>query len=163
MRHSIGDLIENKYLVLASYLKLVDNKELYVVYDFQTKQKQEYWRDKINYNWYCFCWATEYEHLEVVKFLVENGANIHANNDLALCWAAENGYLEIVKYLVENGANIHANNDCALRWAAYKGHLEVVKYLIENGADIHADNDSALYCIAWNGHLEVVKYLKSLK
>ena len=46
---------------------------------------------------------------------------------------AENGHLEVVKYLVENGADIHANNDHALRWSARFGHLEVVKYLIEKG------------------------------
>ena len=53
----------------------------------------------------------------------------------------ENGHLEVVKYLVENKANIHAKNDYALRLASGNGHLEVVKYLVENGANIHAKND----------------------
>ena len=35
------------------------------------------------------------------KYLVEHGADIHANNNHALRWAAENGYLEVVKYLEE--------------------------------------------------------------
>ena len=52
--------------------------------------------------------------------------------------------MEVVKYLVDNGADIHANDDCALRWAAEHGRLEVVKYLIDNGADIHARGDRAL-------------------
>ena len=43
--------------------------------------------------------------------------------------AAETGNLEQVKKLVEDGANIHANNDEALRWASSKGRIEVVKYL----------------------------------
>ena len=30
-------------------------------------------------------------------------------NDYALRWASENGHLEVVKYLVENKANIHAD------------------------------------------------------
>ena len=29
-------------------------------------------------------------------------------DDYALRWASENGHLEVVKYLVENKANIHA-------------------------------------------------------
>ena len=48
------------------------------------------------------------------------------------------GRVNIVKYLVDNGANIHADDDCALREAAVNGYLEVVKYLVEKGANIHA-------------------------
>jgi len=98
MQYLIGDLIENKYLVLASYPELVNNKELYVVYDFKTKQKCEY-LGKINYNWDCLRWATRKGYLKVVKYLVENGANIHARNDWTLRWAAINGHLKIVKYI----------------------------------------------------------------
>ena len=45
----------------------------------------------------------------------------------ALRCAAENGHFEVVKLLVEKGADIHALNDYALRYAAENGHLEVVK------------------------------------
>jgi hypothetical protein len=38
--------------------------------------------------------------------------------------------------LINQGANIHTENDYALRSASYKGRLEVVKYLIGKGADI---------------------------
>ena len=37
--------------------------------------------------------------LSTIKELVEQGADIHADDDLALRWAAENGHLEVVKYL----------------------------------------------------------------
>mgnify|MGYP002404279905 CR=1 FL=1 len=46
----------------------------------------------------------------MVNFLVEKGANIHAENDMALQWVYRNGYLEMAKFLVENGTNIHANH-----------------------------------------------------
>jgi ankyrin repeat protein len=65
----------------------------------------------------------------VVRYLVSQGAAIHANDDEALRWSANNGHLEIVCYLVEQGANIHAQNDYALRWSAINGHLEVVQQL----------------------------------
>jgi hypothetical protein len=97
--------------------------------------------------------------LELVKYSLEKGANIHGNNDEALRWASANGQLEVVKYLVEQGANIHALNDNALIWASIYGHLEVVKYLVEHGANIHAQNDIALRYAISDGHLEVVKYL----
>jgi len=96
---------------------------------------------------------------EAIKYLVENGADIHARDDLALRWAAGNCHLEVVKYLVEQGADIHARDDSALQLAAANGELEVVKYLVENGADIHACDDSALQFAALNCHLETVKYL----
>ena len=44
------------------------------------------------------CWASEDGHLDIVKYLVEHGANIHFNN--ALSWALEYGHLDVVKYLV---------------------------------------------------------------
>ena len=67
--------------------------------------------------------------LNVIKQLVKQGADVHADDDYALQLAASNGQLEVVKYLVEQGADIHAWDDYALRWAAENGQLEVVKYL----------------------------------
>ena len=67
-----------------------------------------------------------------------------------------------IKYLIEQGADIHVYNDYVLRYSAENGNLELVKYLIEKGADIHANDDYALCWSAENGHLKVVKYLKSL-
>jgi len=110
-------------------------------------------------NYLAFRRSAENGHLDVVKYLVENGANDDYALNYALRWSAENGHLDIVKYLVEKGADIHANDDEALRWSAGKGHLEVVKYLVEKDADIHADNDKSLRWSAENGHLDVVKYL----
>jgi ankyrin repeat protein len=65
-------------------------------------------------------------------------------NDYALGCCAEMGHLEMVKYLVEQGADIHAKDDSALRWSAEKGHLDVVDYLMEQGADINAYDDFLL-------------------
>ena len=42
----------------------------------------------------------------------------------------------MVKYLVENGADITVWNNEAIRMAANAGHLDVVTYLAESGADI---------------------------
>ena len=97
--------------------------------------------------------------LDTFKYLIEKGANVHADNDYALRRSAKNGHLDVIKYLIEKGANIHANDDYALRRSARNGHLDVVKYLIEKGANVHADYDFALGWSARNGHLNVVKYL----
>ena len=97
-------------------------------------------------------------HLEVVKYLIENGVDIHARNDYALRLASYNGHIEMVKYLVEKGADIHASNDEALRWSTLQVHLEIVKYLIKKGANIHARNDEILKTAIKNGDLKTIKY-----
>jgi ankyrin repeat protein len=62
----------------------------------------------------------------VVKFLLENGADIHAMDDETLRWSAKNGHIDVVKFLVENGADIHAMNNEALK---YSTSIDVVKFL----------------------------------
>jgi ankyrin repeat protein len=47
-----------------------------------------------------------------------------------LIQAAQYGNLESLKYLVENGADIHAKTNYAIRFSAKNGHLEIVKYLV---------------------------------
>ena len=76
--------------------------------------------------------------------------------------ASKKGRLEIVKYLIKQGANVSACNYLAFRQASRKGHLEVVKYLVERGANIHAENDEALRCAKQYKKLDVVDYLNSL-
>ena len=68
--------------------------------------------------------------------------------------ASENGHLETVKHLVENGANINEKNkdrDTPLICASRNGHLEIVIYLCENGDDINEKDeygDNALICFS---------------
>jgi len=97
--------------------------------------------------------------LQVIKELVEEGANIRADNDQPLVWAAENGYLDIVKFLADKSTGIHTYNNQALVAAAKSGHLHIIKYLVEEGVDIRRNQNEALIYAALYGHLEVVKFL----
>ncbi len=98
-------------------------------------------------------------NIDIVKYLVEKGANIHFQNDQALILASIRGRLRVVKYLIEKGADIHINSDQPLRDASEYGHLGIVEYLIENSADIHAEADAALIYASKEGHYDIVKYL----
>lgn len=104
-------------------------------------------------------YASRGGHLDVVKWLTENGADIHTEDNLPVGWASQGGHLDVVKYLVDKGADIHAEREYALREAAEEGRLPVVKYLVEHGADIHAHNDTALIQASHNGHTDIVRYL----
>jgi len=101
-------------------------------------------------------------NLEVIKELVNEGVNVHVNNDCALRFASENGHVEIVKFLVSKGANVNACNDYPLQSAANNGHLEIVKFLVSEGANVHSGNYCALRFASENGHLEIVKFLVSV-
>ena len=49
--------------------------------------------------------------------------------DIELVKASGNGHLDVVKFLVEKGANVHAKGDQALHWASEECHLDVVNFL----------------------------------
>lgn len=56
----------------------------------------------------------------------------------ALHMATANGHLDIVEYLIKNGADLNACNlekNTPLHWACLNGHSEVVRVLIVGGAD----------------------------
>lgn len=67
----------------------------------------------------------------MVEVLLKYGANVHAENDLALQKASENGHIEVVKVLLSYGANVRARNDEALIIASQGDHRDVVKLLLE--------------------------------
>ena len=80
------------------------------------------------------------------SFKTTNNINFHSYGT-ALINEVRSGNLEIVQYLVENGANINAKNDSgstALMIASYEGKFEVVEYLIEKGANVNAKNNDGL-------------------
>ena len=105
-------------------------------------------------------WASIEGHLEVVRLLLDHGADVHANYDDALSWASENGHWRVVQLLLDHGANVHAEDDDALKLSSLNGQLEVVQLLLDHGADVHAGNDQALRWASMNGYSDVVHALR---
>jgi ankyrin repeat protein len=68
--------------------------------------------------------------------LVEHGADVNGWDVLPV--AARNDDIEIVKCLVEHGADVKAGDNDALRYAVKENHQQIVQYLIQNGADANA-------------------------
>jgi ankyrin repeat protein len=80
--------------------------------------------------------ACRYGRVEVVKFLVSQGADIGAIKDYAIIQrASRHGRLKIVKYLVSQGADIRANNNHAIQLASFCGFFGVVNFLVSQGGD----------------------------
>jgi hypothetical protein len=73
--------------------------------------------------------ASEDGCTEIVKALLDKGADANAENNFALFCASVNGHTEIVKLLLEAGADVHAVHNQALRWASHRGQTEIVKLL----------------------------------
>jgi ankyrin repeat protein len=60
------------------------------------------------FGWPALSGASKYGHIDVVKFLLANGAIINASDkdgDTALMMAAMQGHILIVELLLSNGAN----------------------------------------------------------
>lgn len=76
-----------------------------------------------------------------------------------LTYASKNDEIEIVKLLLEAGADINAEDGAALEKASYFGLIEIVKLLLDAGADVYAGDHCALHSAEWEGHGEIVKLL----
>jgi ankyrin repeat protein len=109
-------------------------------------------------NDYALRYSVIYNNIEVVQYLIQQGADIHAGGDIMLTASAENNNIDMLMYLIKQGADIHANDDIILIAMAWHGHLDIIKYCIENGANILAHLDDMLQLSAENGHLCVVEY-----
>lgn len=86
-------------------------------------------KKRIKYKDYFLSIASQYGYFDIVKILIENGADLHYWNDVALCKSAYYGNLDMVKYLIEKGADIFVNEKQPIREAYENKHFEVVEYL----------------------------------
>ncbi|KAI0512690.1 hypothetical protein F5B22DRAFT_648539 [Xylaria bambusicola] len=111
-------------------------------------------------------------HADIVRFLVDKGADIHRplQDDYrsVLEVAISRGHIDIVRFLVDKGANINqplqAHYCSALAAAAERGQIDMVRYLVDKEANINQllngyFYNSALAAAAHYGHLDVVRFL----
>lgn len=113
------------------------------------------------------CAGSKLGHLEAVKLLLENNADVHALNkwrETPLLTAANHGQAGAVEYLLRAGADPCKCTDTGwspLSIAAYKGHNEVVKLLLEVGAPTEEADPtlSALLQAATKGLPDTVELL----
>ena len=104
-------------------------------------------------------------NLRMAYLLLQNGANVHAQNDRVLIHSSKNGYLDLVKFLISVGANVFDKNDdgnSPIILASEHGHLDVVDYLISVGANLDDKNNrgyNSIFLAYRNNKLDIVKLL----
>lgn len=108
------------------------------------------------------------EYMDIVKLLVENGADIlKPNFNGGTCLINSLHNYELTKYIIDHGADVDSpdhQSKTALHYAIQDGHLEVVKLLLSHGANpmLHANFcDDALQLSCLGGHLDIFAHLIS--
>jgi len=113
--------------------------------------------------------AAQNGSLDIIKFLVEHGADISAQDyeqsRSVIHFAAENGDIECIKYLTEHEADLldrDVNGATAFHYAAMANNLEAVKFFVAKKLDYTAKDYrgwTAMHYAACGGALDVMKYL----
>lgn len=109
--------------------------------------------------------AVQFNHKEVVKLLLEHGADANGKPNLSnskvteviigstpLRLAAMKGCRDIVELLLEHGANVDVRGQTgrtALHWAALKGHRDTVQLLLDYGAEICIQDELGRTPLDW--------------
>ncbi|TMW60460.1 hypothetical protein Poli38472_000502 [Pythium oligandrum] len=104
-------------------------------------------------------------NLELVKFLVANGASLTTKNDKGfspLHNAVFDGKVDVVEFLLDQKVEIATQNSegsSPIHTAASRGVVEIAEMLLDAGADFY-DNDhdraSLLHAAVFEGHLDMV-------
>ncbi|CAK8698608.1 transient receptor potential cation channel subfamily A member 1-like isoform X2 [Clavelina lepadiformis] len=103
----------------------------------------------------CLHLAVQANSIEIVKFLMKEGADINARNSslvTPLLLACQHNAHIIVKHLLQSGANIEMKDSdfmTPLLIASRYGHLETITYLLEYNADITETDKDDRTCLMW--------------
>jgi len=111
--------------------------------------------------------AMAFNDIELIKLLIENGAEVHNTESLVdgentgyplLHYAVDDGQMDMVKILIEKGkAPLNTHDElgwCPLHIAAGHGYLEICQLLVLKGADINAKDKDGNTPLAWARQME---------
>ena len=160
-----GDQDTSKSLICAVREGRVERKrELVCSYGLSYSQA---WAD----GYVLLFYAVGYEHTEVAKLLLTNGAKVNIKTkklrDTPLHIAARTGNIEIVQMLLDGGANINAVNQYCitpLHNAVKSKKMETVELLLNQGANVNAryiDSKTPLHLAVERGCERITKLLLS--
>src|SRR5687768_5006398 len=115
---------------------------------------------KNSYGATALSYAADRGHVEVVKVLLEHGADVNVRDTfykaLPVIWAALKGHAQVVRLLLDKGAE---GKEGALEIGASEGFLEVVKAVLDKGGLRAEALSSALGIALKNGRAEIAEML----
>jgi ankyrin repeat protein len=89
---------------------------------------------KTRYGATALSYACDKGHVEVVKLLIERGANVNVKDtfygEVPLGWALSHGHAQVLKLLLDKGAT---GIERALTEGVQEGNIEIVKIALEKG------------------------------
>ena len=113
--------------------------------------------------------AASHGRTDVVKSLLEKGADVNAGSDMdgttALGAAIANGHAGVVRVLAEYGADVNGRDEAGqtyLIFAVVLSQPEIVKVLLEAGANVNMGDKSGVVPLMWavaGGHTDIVRLL----
>eukprot|EP00731_Ephydatia_muelleri_P005630 Em0002g1806a len=118
--------------------------------------------------WTALMLASMEGHMECVKVLLDNGAEINIQDKegwTTLMKSSRAGHMECVTVLLDKGAEVNIQDTegwTALMLASRAGHMECVTVLLDKGAEVNipdTDGWTALLRASGAGHMECVKVL----
>ena len=116
---------------------------------------------KTQYGATALAYACDKGHVEVVKLLLERGANANVRDtfygEMPLGWALQKGNIEILKLLLEKGAQ---GGDRVLMYGVQTNKIEIVKVALDKGGVKPGALSSALGAAETGNHPEIVELLK---
>lgn len=114
--------------------------------------------------------ATYRGRVDIVKLLIEQGADIHATTklgDSALFIAITQEHANVAKLLIEQGANVHSHNrhgenPLMVAINTEKAMPEVIKSLLDHGAKVEARDKTGKTALDYakvSGNAEIIRLL----
>jgi len=112
--------------------------------------------------------ASAMGHVEVVRTLLEHGADMTAQNEdgsTPLHRASRRGCVEVLRVLLEHGADATAqdkNRSTPLHQASIAGHVDSMRILLQYGVDATAQDKNGwtpLHLASYEGHVKVTRFL----
>jgi len=85
-------------------------------------------------------WAIEANSMDLVKVLIEAGADVNAGPWSPLCVATRANNMDLVKLLVEAGGDVNAGGWTALCVAVTQNNRAIADYLIDHGANVNVQS-----------------------
>lgn len=150
---------------------LLEQNEEAILLVFLIRSDQTHTGSKVHYSQTLLSDAAKMGWQIVVKWLIENGAELESKNIYGrtpLSLAARSGYEAVCKLLLEGGAELESKDiyeQTPLSYAAGNGYEAVSKLLLENGAEVNSQDSTGstplTHAVRW-GHEGTVKILLAI-